>query len=47
MSLLWRKKISVPKMIADRMPQVENSMLDLLQQVAVKRQAAQIIKNIV
>lgn len=34
-------------MIADRMPQVESSMLDLLQQVAAKRQAAQIIKNIV
>jgi hypothetical protein len=42
------KKIqSTPAVIADRMPQVENSMLDLLQQVADKRQAAQIIKNII
>lgn len=42
-----KKKSSVLKPMADRMPQVENSMLDLRQQVAVKRQTAQIIKNIV
>lgn len=47
MSLLQKKKYSVPKLMADRMPQVENSMLDLRQQVAAKRQTAQIIKNIV
>lgn len=47
MSLLQKKKSSVLKPMADRMPQVENSMLDLRQQVAAKRQTAQIIKNIV
>lgn len=47
MSLLQKKKYSVPKLMADTMPQVENSMLDLRQQVAAKRQTAQIIKNIV
>lgn len=47
MSLLQKKKSSVLKPMADRMPQVENSMLDLRQQVAAKRQTAQIIKNTV
>lgn len=47
MSLLQKKKSSVLKPMADRMPQVENSTLDLRQQVAAKRQTAQIIKNTV
>lgn len=42
-----KKKSSVLKPMADRMPQVENSTLDLWQQVAAKRQTAQIIKNTV
>lgn len=42
-----KKKSSVLKPMADRMPQVENSTLDLRQQVAAKRQTAQIIKNTV